>query len=84
MPPDTPTTDPNPASYTRRVTEKLADIRDHPDRHKHDFEGLQRCCLIMGVLDMRVMDAHEGITGRTNGGRPCDVDSGPCSCGAWH
>jgi hypothetical protein len=23
-------------------------------------------------------------TGRTNGGIPCDVVSGPCSCGAWH
>ena len=23
-------------------------------------------------------------TGRSNGGIPCDVTSGPCSCGAWH
>jgi hypothetical protein len=23
-------------------------------------------------------------TGRSNGGIPCDVTNGPCSCGAWH
>jgi hypothetical protein len=23
-------------------------------------------------------------TGRSNGGIPCDVTSGPCACGAWH
>jgi hypothetical protein len=23
-------------------------------------------------------------TGRVNGGVPCDVSRGPCSCGAWH
>ncbi len=21
---------------------------------------------------------------RTNGGQACDVDEGPCACGAWH
>lgn len=29
--------------------------------------------------------AIEGMrTGRVNGGIPCDVVRGPCSCGAWH
>ena len=37
------------------VEEKLRDIKEHPERHKHDFAGLQRCCFVNGALDMRVM-----------------------------
>tara|TARA_Y100000310_G_scaffold94631_1_gene92387 strand:- start:2697 stop:2990 length:294 start_codon:yes stop_codon:yes gene_type:complete len=35
------------------------------------------------VVDLGAMDALEGRFG-SNGGRGCDVRSGPCSCGAWH
>jgi hypothetical protein len=67
------------------VEEKLRDIKEHPERHKHDFAGLQRCCFVNGALDMRVLDAHETYASLgTNGGRRCDVSRGPCSCGAWH
>ncbi len=63
----------------------LKDIKEHPERHRHSFEGLSGCCTLDGVLDMSLMDAHErhASLGR-NGGRSCDVISGPCSCGAWH
>ncbi len=63
----------------------LKDIKEHPENHMHDFEGLQRCIIIDGVIDSRLMEAHEECVNLgTNGGRRCDVVSGPCSCGAWH
>lgn len=36
-----------------------------------------------GAIDLREIERHEGRFG-SNGGRGCDVLSGPCSCGAWH
>ncbi len=36
-----------------------------------------------GTIDLRKIDQHEGRFG-SNAGRPCDVQKGPCSCGAWH
>lgn len=65
--------------------EKVNDIKEHPERHRHDFAGLQACCYVDGAMDLRVMGAHEtyASVGR-NGGQSCDVTSGPCSCGAWH
>lgn len=72
-------------TYKEKVAAKLADIQAHPTNHHHSFEGLHRCCIIDGVLDSRVMEAHETYASLgSNGGRPCDVRSGPCSCGAWH
>ena len=73
------------SDYRQRVEEKLRDIREHPELHRHTFEGLQRCCMIDGALDGRVMEAHSDLVNLgTNGGQRCDVTSGPCSCGAWH
>lgn len=64
--------------------EKILDIRAHPEQHQHaDLNELTQCCLINGALDLAVMEAHEGLQGR-NGGKGCDVRSGPCACGAWH
>ena len=63
--------------------QKLKEIQDHPERHQHTFEDLQRCCFDDGALDMQLMEAHAQGMG-TNGGRRCDVSNGPCSCGAWH
>jgi len=80
--------------------EVLADIKAHPERHRHDFEALQRCCFVDGAFDCGIMEAHEGLPGEPNvvdaiggiaEGKPfsvrgprCDVTSGPCACGAWH
>ncbi len=36
-----------------------------------------------GAYDLRELDKLKGRYGY-NAGRPCDVLSGPCSCGAWH
>lgn len=64
---------------------KIKDIKEHPDRHRHDFQRLQACCFVNGAIDMSVMDAHEKYVDMgTNGGTRCDVSSGPCACGAWH
>ena len=36
-----------------------------------------------GAIDLKKMEELRGRFG-SNGGRGCDVLSGPCSCGAWH
>ncbi len=65
--------------------EKLKDIKENPEKHKHDFNGLNQCCFINGAIDLGLMDAHTQYASQgTNGGRGCDVSSGPCACGAWH
>lgn len=63
----------------------LEDIRVHPENHRHNFSELQACCTIGGAVDVGLVDAHQEYApvGR-NGGRACDVTSGPCACGAWH
>jgi len=66
------------------MEERLQDIRKNPDKHRHiDLNDLTRCCITDGAINTLLMEAHEGLTG-TNGGRGCDVLSGPCACGAWH
>lgn len=64
----------------------LADIKAHPEKHKHvDMNALDRCCFVGGALHISLIDAHGHYApqGR-NGGQSCDVQRGPCSCGAWH
>lgn len=64
---------------------KLKDIQENPDRHRHEYSGLERCCFVDGALDLGLMEAHEkNASFGYNGGRACDVSRGPCSCGAWH
>lgn len=64
--------------------ELLDDIYINPQKHRHkDLNELMNCCLVNGAIDSLAWEAHEGIQGR-NGGRGCDVASGPCSCGAFH
>jgi hypothetical protein len=65
----------------RTLESVLRDIKEHPENHRHDFAGLQNCCIINGALNALLVEAHEGITGRS---RRCDVNKGPCACGAWH
>lgn len=60
-------------------------ITKHPERHLHDFEKLIECCMVDGVIDTKLMQAHSDyVDFGSNGGRKCDVLSGPCACGAWH
>lgn len=67
------------------VQSKVQDIKDHPERHRHDFSGLTSCCMVDGALDSRVQEAHSRYASfGANGGQRCDVSSGPCACGAWH
>lgn len=62
----------------------VRDIKNNPARHKHEtMDELIQCCKINGNVHTSLMQAHEGIHGR-NGGLPCDVSTGPCSCGAFH
>jgi len=65
--------------------EKLLDIKNHPEKHKHDFDGLTECCVFEGAIDLSIMDAHSKYVDLgTNGGVRCDTTDGPCACGAWH
>lgn len=65
--------------------EKSVDIKERPEKHRHNFTDLIACCTIDGALDMELMELHQmyASTGQ-NGGQQCDVTSGPCACGAWH
>ncbi len=77
----------NGVSEEREVMRErvLADIKAHPENHRHDFSDLHACCVIGGVLDSGLLDAHATHAPiGWNGGRACDVTSGPCACGAWH
>jgi len=68
-----------------RIQKRIEDIKANPEKHKHDFNGLQQCCMIDGVLVLQIMDAHSKyVSLGSNGGTKCDVTKGPCSCGAWH
>ena len=63
------------------------DIREHPENHNHaDLARLEACCTVNGALDTRLMEMHEGLASPVIGvgSRRCDVQSGPCACGAWH
>lgn len=68
------------------VRKRIQDIKDHPEKHHHeDLNSLNRCCMVGDALDMALAEAHEEYAPvGYNGGRACDVRSGPCSCGAWH
>lgn len=67
------------------VKERIEDIKTNPERHHHDWLQMQTCCMTEDGIDLSIMQAHEtyAAVGR-NGGRACDVISGPCACGAWH
>lgn len=65
------------------IDEKLKEIGEHPEWHKHNYHQLVLCCLVDGILNATLMQAHAGTAG-TNGGVKCDVIEGPCVCGAWH
>jgi hypothetical protein len=49
--------------------EKIQDIKQHPEKHRHTFEALQACCTLDNAVDLLVMDAHqEYVSLGTNGG----------------
>lgn len=53
------------------------------ERKNGSFNGLINHASTKEGVDLRMIEAEEGRYG-SNGGRGCDVISGPCSCGAWH
>jgi hypothetical protein len=66
--------------FSESIQKRIREIKENPDRHQHSFQGLLNCT----GGDPLLMEAHEGAIRRTNGGRRCDTNDGPCSCGAWH
>lgn len=66
--------------YQREL--RLQDIRERPENHLHDFNGLQACCTINDAIDLILTESHPALG--YNAGKKCDVLIGPCSCGATH
>lgn len=64
----------------------LRHIKEFPEEHLHDYEGLIACGTINGAIDALILEAHSEMHPSlgSNGGIRCDVMSGPCACGAWH
>ena len=67
-----------------KADEILADIKKNPDKHRHDYSGLMRCCMVDGAMDLSLVEAHEGLVEGEFRTSRCDVTKGPCACGAWH
>ncbi len=67
-----------------KKAEKLAEILEHPERHRHDYSDLLACSTDGDAIDSEILDAHATVKLGRNGGVDCDVVSGPCACGAWH
>ena len=67
------------------IDEKIEDIKAHPEKHRHDYQGLIQCCFVNGCINTMLMSSHSkhAPVGK-NGGILCDVTEGPCSCGSWH
>lgn len=49
----------------------------------NSFEDVINHAINPEGIDLEKISKLKGRFG-TNGGRGCDVNSGPCSCGAWH
>lgn len=62
------------------------DIIAHPEKHRHrNMHELNQCCFVEGAIHIDLVDAHGKYAPQgTNGGVACDVQRGPCSCGASH
>ncbi len=68
---------------TRKEREK--DVQEHPENHRHDFNGLISCSLTNGCIDQVLIEAHaKYVNLGVNGGIKCNVVKGACACGAWH
>lgn len=78
---------------TTSLIERFAHIAlddNHPSTKEElravgpDFEDvIAHASTREGAIDLMKVQELEGRFG-SNGGRGCDVLSGPCSCGAWH
>lgn len=44
--------------HRQLIEDKINHIKANPDQHRHTHEGLQRCCMIGGVLNARAKEAH--------------------------
>ena len=56
--------------------------KEEPGKKTRTFEDLMREAMVDGAIDLSIIDNAPAVG--YNGGRKCDVTSGPCSCGAWH
>ena len=63
----------------------LKDIKLHPNKHKHNVNGLIACCVVDGAIVIFLMDAHQKYVDLgVSGGIKCDVIGGLCACRGWH
>jgi hypothetical protein len=73
------------ASFATAVLGRLGEEGDKVGSSFEDVVGASMVETKGGgvAIDLGKMQEFEGRFGH-NGGRGCDVRSGPCSCGAWH
>lgn len=50
----------------------------------NNFDSVLRYASTPKGIDLSRMEKLEGRFGHNRSGRGCDVQRGPCSCGAWH
>lgn len=55
---------------------------DKSGKKTRTFNELMQSAMKDGAIDLSIIDNAPAVG--YNGGRKCDVTSGPCSCGAWH
>lgn len=41
-----------------QLINKLQDIKNNPQDHAHDYNGMFECCLHDGALNSELLDAH--------------------------
>jgi len=69
----------------QEIIDRINDIHEHPENHKHSYNDLLKCSLVKGILDLALLQAHQDFVDLgSNGGVKCDTVEGPCACGAWH
>lgn len=60
-------------------------VKRHKEEHAQDsFDNMIESCMVDGAIDLEKFLSYEKTPVGYNGGLPCDVRKGPCSCGAWH
>lgn len=69
--------------HTNSLRESSYDARVRSGEIGSRFEDVVVYTMPEAIVDLARMQQLEGRFGY-NGGRGCDVRSGPCSCGAWH
>ena len=66
------------------LRERIQDILDHPENHRHGIEELEACCTVNGTLDVILIETHASNTNPTKVElRRCESIILPNGSNAW-